>query len=120
IGSKELAAFRNLHHFREDVVISVAGPFEATRIADLLAAHLPPSRGTRPSPPIHGLPAPGHLVEERDTDQLQLALAWRTPGRLDPRRHAFRLLSVILGESAGSRLFQELREKRGLCYHVNC
>lgn len=120
IGGKELAAFRNLHHFRDDVVISVAGPYDAARIADLLAAHLPASRGSQISTAINGLPAPGHLVEERDTDQLQLALAWRTAGRLDPRRHAFRLLSTILGESAGSRLFQELREKRGLCYHVNC
>lgn len=120
IGKKELAAFRDLHHFREDVVISVAGPFEAARVAELLTAHLPASRRAHRSSAIDGLPAPGHLVEERDTDQLQLALAWRTPGRLDPRRHALRLLSTILGESAGSRLFQELREKRGLCYHVNC
>ncbi len=120
IRKKELAAFRDLHHFRDDVVISVAGPFAAGQVADLLAALLPPARASVPTAAIDRLPPPGHLIDERDTDQLQLALAWRAPGRLDPRRHALRLLSMILGESAGSRLFQELREKRGLCYQVNC
>ncbi len=120
IRKKELAAFRDLHHFREDVVISVAGPFDAAHVADLLATLLPQSRPSIPTTAIDGLPSPGHLIDERDPDQLQLALAWRTPGRLDPCRHALRLLSMILGESAGSRLFQELREKRGLCYQVNC
>ena len=56
--------------------------------------------------------------ESRDTDQLQLALAWHTPGRHSPQRHALRLLSLMLGESASSRLFLELREKRGLCYQI--
>lgn len=120
IKKKELAAFRDLHHFREDVVVSVAGPFSVRQVIDLLEEHLPKSRAAVASPQVNGLPKPGHVVDERDTDQLQLALAWRTPGRNDSRRHAYRLLSMILGESAGSRLFQELREKRGLCYHVSC
>ena len=120
IRKKELTAFRDLHHFREDVVISVAGPFSTQRVIDLLEKRLPTSRPAVASRLVDGLPKPGHVVDERDTDQLQLALAWRTPGRNDSRRHAYRLLSMILGESAGSRLFQELREKRGLCYHVSC
>ncbi len=120
IKRKELAAFRDLHHFREDVVISVAGPFRPEEVLRLLEKHLPAARPAVPSTRIGRLPEPGHVVDERDTDQLQLALAWRTPGRADERRHAYRLLSMLLGESAGSRLFQELREKRGLCYHVAC
>jgi predicted Zn-dependent peptidase len=120
IKKTELTAFRDRHHFRKDTVISVAGPFAAAAVADLLAQHLPQARDTVASAPVGQLPKPGHVIDERDTDQLQLALAWRLPGRFDERRHAFRLLSMILGESAGSRLFQELREKRGLCYHVSC
>lgn len=116
----ELATFRDRHHFRSDTVISVASPLSPQAVMEMLAPHLPHSRAAVESVPVNGLPKPGHVVDERDTDQLQLALAWRTPGRNDPRRHALRLLSMILGESAGSRLFQELREKRGLCYHVSC
>jgi len=120
IKKKELSAFRDLHHFREDVVVSVAGPFTVTDVIALLEGHLPASRPPVISTRVDDLPKPGHVIDERDTDQLQLAIAWRTPGRYDSRRHAYRLLSMILGESAGSRLFQELREKRGLCYHVSC
>jgi predicted Zn-dependent peptidase len=58
------------------------------------------------------------VSETRDTEQLQLALAWHTPGRHHPLRHALRLLSLMLGESASSRLFLELREERGLCYQI--
>lgn len=123
IAAREIAGFRDRHHFRDDVVISIAGPFEAARLADLLAPHLPASAAAAPAAQPFDpaqLPAPGHLIDQRETDQLQLALAWRTPGRLDPLRHALRLLAMILGESAGSRLFQELREKRGLCYQISC
>lgn len=120
IKKAELTAFRDRHHFRKDTVISVAGPFTARAVADLLSKHLPQAKESVAPDLVNELPAPGHVIDERDTDQLQLALAWRLPGRFDERRHAFRLLSMILGESAGSRLFQELREKRGLCYHVSC
>jgi predicted Zn-dependent peptidase len=120
IKKAELTAFRDRHHFRKDTVIAVAGPFTAATVADILAQHLPQSKDPGSTVPVKELPKPGHVIDERDTDQLQLALAWRLPGRFDERRHAFRLLSMILGESAGSRLFQELREKRGLCYHVSC
>ncbi len=58
------------------------------------------------------------LVDTRPTDQLQLALAWQTPGRHAEERHALRLLSLILGDSSSSRLFTELREERGLCYQI--
>ena len=61
---------------------------------------------------------PRSLEESRDTEQLQLALAWHAPGRDHPLRHAIRLLSLMLGETASSRLFLSLREERGLCYQI--
>ena len=58
-------------------------------------------------------------LERRETEQTQLALGFPAPGRHDRRRFAVRVLSAILGENMGSRLFQSLRERRGLCYSVN-
>ena len=52
----------------------------------------------------------------RDIDQVQLALAFHAAGRFDSTQPALRLLNVILGENTSSRLWNELREKRGLCY----
>lgn len=119
IGRDELLGFTRLHHHRDDLVISVAGPQEPPEILSLLEPLLPngltaPAALPYPEP----LDGPRTLREPRETAQVQLALGFRCFGRRDPRRHALRLLSTILGEGASSRLFQILREERGLCYHV--
>lgn len=121
INRGRLVAFRDRHHFRDDLVIAAAGPFGLAELRRLLEPRLPAAfhpavgrlgfdQATTP---------PTSLTESRETDQLQLALAWHTPGRHHPGRHALRLLSLMLGEAASSRLFLELREERGLCYHIS-
>jgi predicted Zn-dependent peptidase len=113
-----LLDFANKHHFRKDIVIATAGPMPAEAILKILLPllpkefKLPTPRAKQPLSPCR------EIIERRSTDQLQLALAWHTPGRHAPERHALRLLSLILGESSSSRLFTELREERGLCYQV--
>jgi predicted Zn-dependent peptidase len=120
ITRKKLLDFRNRHHFRDDLVIAAAGPFTLERVYELLAPHLPGSfhRANRALPFAPSASPPLRVSEARETDQLQLSLAWHTPGRHHPLRHALRLLSLMLGESASSRLYQELREERGLCYQI--
>jgi predicted Zn-dependent peptidase len=54
----------------------------------------------------------------KDTEQTQLALGIRTCSRHDERRYALRLLNTILGENMSSRLFQIIREDRGLAYSI--
>jgi predicted Zn-dependent peptidase len=54
----------------------------------------------------------------KKTEQTQIALGIRTTSRHDPRRHALRVLSIILGENMSSRLFQVVREDRGLAYSI--
>jgi len=54
----------------------------------------------------------------RKIEQTQLALAFRTCSRHDPRRFALRLLNTLLGENMSSRLFQVIREERGLAYSI--
>jgi predicted Zn-dependent peptidase len=69
-------------------------------------------------------PAPGFerrvLVEQRETNQSHLRLHWRAP--IDPadlrQRAALGVYSTLLGGSMGSRLFDEIREQRGLCYAI--
>ena len=115
-----LLEFRDRHHFRGDVVIAAAGPFTADEVMTAIAPHLPPvfHAGESP-PPFDRTKTPvGKISDTRETDQLQLSLAWHTPGRHSKSRHALRLLSLMLGETASSRLFLELREERGLCYQI--
>lgn len=119
IDRTTLTAFRDRHHFRNDVVIAIAGPFSMQQAIDAIAPHLPQRwLDAPPADPFIRHGKPGTIEEIRDTAQLQLAMAWHVPGHHHIDRHALRLLGPILGESASSRLFQELREKRGLCYHV--
>ncbi|MGP0103458.1 MAG: M16 family metallopeptidase [Solirubrobacteraceae bacterium] len=65
--------------------------------------------------------APQTLVEERDTNQSHLRMIYRPHVAVgDPReRAALSIYSTLLGGSMGSRLFDEIREKRGLCYSVS-
>lgn len=55
----------------------------------------------------------------KDTDQANLVLGVEAFGRDDKRRYAARVLSAILGEGMSSRLFIQVRERRGLAYHVS-
>lgn len=120
IDRDSLIAFRDRHHYRRDIVIAAAGPFGIEELERVIRRHLPEKfTGPCDFPAFDSSRAvAGRLVETRATDQLQLALAWHTPGRHSEDRHALRLLSQLLGEASSSRLFLSLREERGLCYQI--
>jgi predicted Zn-dependent peptidase len=71
------------------------------------------------------LPAPGPLEQpqvrllQKETEQAHICLGTRALSYLDPNRYALDLLNTILGEGMSSRLFLEIREKRGLAYDVH-
>jgi predicted Zn-dependent peptidase len=79
-----------------------------------------------PGLPANGRPEPAPpfqqrvMVTERDTNQSHLRLAWEP--KIDPtslrERAALSVYSTLLGGSMGSRLFDEIREQRGLCYAI--
>lgn len=121
IDRKALMAFRDLHHFRKDVVIAAAGPFGMKEVLEVIKPLLPSGfrEAGRPIAFDRERAKPGSVIDRRETEQLQLSLAWHTAGRHSEARHALRLLSLMLGETASSRLFLELREERGLCYQVS-
>jgi predicted Zn-dependent peptidase len=118
---ERLLAFRRQHHVAPAIVIAVAGgcePGECRRAVARWAKRFQPA--PRPGfEPVRHLPCgPVVKLERRRIEQTQLALGVRTCSRHDPRRYALRLLNVLLGENASSRLFQTLREERGITYHV--
>lgn len=67
---------------------------------------------------VEEFPGTPFLSETRDIDQCQWVMSFPAPGRTSPHRHALRLFSVLWGETMSSRLFQEIREKRGLAYSI--
>ncbi len=66
----------------------------------------------------HGLPEESIIIEEREIEQTNIRLAVQGPARRDPDRYALALLHTVLGRGMSSRLFQEVRERRGLAYSV--
>jgi predicted Zn-dependent peptidase len=97
----------NLSHVPDDPALEEAfGRFPS----------LEPDGGFEPAPPFE----PQTLVEERDSNQSHLRISYRP--QVDPRdleqRAALSIFSTLLGGSMGSRLFDEIREQRGLAYSV--
>ena len=79
------------------------------------------SRRTKAADPAAaraGRPKPGLRFQRKDTEQYHVCLGAPGVSRSDRRRFAASILDAILGGSASSRLFQEIREKRGMAYAV--
>jgi len=117
----ELVGFQRLNYVIGATVIAAAGRLSHRQIVNAVSrvASLFPS-GKRPrfSPSRNGQTGPRFRLFTKKTEQTQLALGIRTCSRHDERRFALRLLNTILGENMSSRLFQVVREDRGLAYNI--
>jgi predicted Zn-dependent peptidase len=110
------------HYHGSQTIITASGAVtheEVEKLASKLLGKLPSGRLVRTVKAPKPHTAPRIFIESRESQQSQLALSFRGVGSADPRRFASNLLHVILGGNMSSRLFQELRERRGLCYSVS-
>lgn len=116
----EIAAFHGRHYHPSNVVVAVAGNLDHDEVVKLVEHGLEGSAGDRPPrEPYGGDPPPRPLaVLERATEQAHLVLGMRALRRDDPDRYALTVLNQVLGGGMSSRLFQEVREERGLAYSV--
>jgi predicted Zn-dependent peptidase len=107
------------------IVVTAAGRVDHSQVLDLVSAAFGKrlSGNARPAPLRLGEPgpdrpaAPTALIRRR-TEQTHLLLGAPSMGRLDDRRYAGAVLDAAVGGGMSSRLFQEIREKRGLVYTV--
>ena len=112
-----LARWQRKHYHAGNLVAALAGKFspaQADSLRDLLAAL--PSGLPAQSPPVTYRPAV--TAKKKAIEQNHLILAFPAPSYLDERRPQVLLLNALLGGGCSSRLFQQLREARGLCYSV--
>lgn len=118
IGPDALQRYMRTHYTPKNIVVSASGKLEHQQVVDLVARHfadLPAATQDAPAPAVYG---GGDYRELRDLDQAHLVLGFPAMGYGDPDFHAAMLLSVLLGGGMSSRLFQEIREKRGLVYSI--
>jgi predicted Zn-dependent peptidase len=116
---EQIAAFHGARYAPRNVVVAAAGSVDHDRLVKLVADRLPD--GHPASPQFD--PAPGAFparvcFKRKDTEQFHVALGAPGLARDDDRRFALRILDGIFGGTSSSRLFQEVREKRGLAYAV--
>jgi predicted Zn-dependent peptidase len=116
----DISAYHDERYLPSNIVVAAAGNVDHDRLAKLVdtavaGAAASPAPAPSDSPPVG---APARLFHRKDTEQYHLALGARGIPRGDDRRFALRILDAILGGSTSSRLFQEVREKRGLAYAV--
>jgi predicted Zn-dependent peptidase len=107
-------------HFAADrVLITAAGKVNhsalVAQVEEAFAA-LPLPLGTRLAQPVGTTVR--RILEEEDEDQVHFCWGGRTFPATDPRNFALAMIDAALGASTTSRLFQEVREKRGLAYDV--
>ena len=123
VTPRALAAYHRTMYVPGNIVIAAAGHLQHDRLVRLLeraqrAKTEAAARTTRVRPLLVKTPPPGYRFTRKNTEQYHVCVGAPGISRSDRRRFAASILDAILGGSASSRLFQEIREKRGMAYAV--
>src|ERR1700761_3562070 len=119
---RDLLNYRRKFYHSGNLCITVAGKTELAEVKELLRPFLrkfPTGSRAMATPAARRQTSPRIEVVRKSIEQTQFVVGMRGVSRHDPRRSAFRLMSVILGENMSSRLFQNVREKHGLAYSIS-
>jgi predicted Zn-dependent peptidase len=124
---RQIQSFYRRRYTAPTIVIAAAGNLDHAAVVKLVRQALQgtpldtepaePSRPRPATPRVRTLAAQT-VVEHKDTEQAHVVLGCPGIGRLDERRFALGVLNNVLGGGMSSRLFQEIREQRGLAYSV--
>ncbi|HZN90316.1 MAG TPA: pitrilysin family protein [Thermoleophilaceae bacterium] len=114
----DIAAWHDGRYVPGNIVVAAAGNLDHERIVELVGGAVGDAVTVPAKPGGPNGAAPGLRFFAKDTEQYHLCLGGPGLPRGDDRRFALRVLDTIVGGSTSSRLFQEVREKRGLAYAV--
>jgi predicted Zn-dependent peptidase len=123
VSRRSVAAYHRARYTAANVVVAAAGSVEHKPLLALVERMEeklgdPPARKPAARAPFIASPSPTLRFQRKDTEQYHVCLGAPGISRSDKRRFAASILDGVLGGSASSRLFQEIREKRGLAYSV--
>ncbi len=122
IQRKNLINFMKRNYLAQNTLICVAGNFQEEKVRKLITKYfLNIQKGQAPKKAkvVEKQKSPKVLLQQRDTQQTHLCIGTRAFSLFDKRRYALSLLAYILGGMMSSRLFVEIREKRGLGYYLS-
>ena len=123
VSKRSLLSYHRAMYTPANIVVAAAGAIDHEQLVRLVERGVERRQALQPGKPrvrplIAKTPKPGLRFQRKDTEQYHVCLGAPGISRSDRRRFAASILDAILGGSASSRLFQEIREKRGLAYAV--
>jgi len=118
-GRDDLLRFFQARYRGRRLVLSAAGRLKHDRFVELSRHAFGSLTGNTLSEPTEApVVKPGIAVLRKELEQVHLIVGTTAPSAVSPQRHTGFILNAVLGGSMSSRLFQEIREKRGLAYEV--
>lgn len=119
IDRETILKYLDEEYTRDNIVVSVSGNFNEKEICALFEHELSSlKRSKHLKEKIQTTYAPNYKVKVKDIEQTHICLGTKTFGLVDDRHYALILLNNIMGGSMSSRLFQNIREEKGLAYSV--
>ncbi|NLY80956.1 MAG: insulinase family protein [Lysinibacillus sp.] len=117
---ERIQAYMNKHYYPKNVVISVAGNVSKELLLHIesLFSHFEASKEAVPLKLTYPAFHSGQFVKERDVEQSHLAMSFPAVGLRDSNYYSFIAFNNVLGGNMSSRLFQEVREEKGLAYSI--
>lgn len=119
----DLADFMSNYYVGENIVISVAGNFDKEEVLNQIEKSFSSLKATpknancvtKRTTPVY---TPVHIEKKQDIEQIHLNMAFEIPSFVDEARYEFTIINAVLGGDVNSRLFQKIREDRGLTYNI--
>src|SRR3954454_16780362 len=119
VPTPDIAAWHDARYVGPNMVVAAAGNVEHERVVELTKGAFGEAQGDLPTgPQLPNGHRPTVAFHRKDTEQYHLCVGAPGIPRGDDRRFTLRVLDTLLGGSRSSRLFREVREKRGLAYSV--
>ena len=121
IDRGKLSSFKEKYYVPANIVVSAAGLLEHDKFVKFVKDIFTSAKKQEESAYSkvkEGQSAPALKILEKQTEQTHMALGFHAFKRGHPLRHAMGIMNIVLGANMSSRLFNELREKRGLAYEI--
>ncbi len=115
---EQMLSWRERNYWASRIVVCAAGNIDHKALAkecERMLGGIERGQGPQRQSPVFASSA---QTEAKPLDQTHIVLGFSAPNYRDPRIYQLQILSSVLGGGMSSRLFQEVREKRGLCYSV--
>ncbi|MDH4183360.1 MAG: insulinase family protein [Nitrospinota bacterium] len=120
VQREDFIKYRDLHYTAGNCVLAAAGDITPSRAQELAEKYFPiqPGAGKAPAAPYRPLEGQRSRLIKKKTEQGHFVLGFPIPGEEDPIQPALKILSTVMGGAMSSRLFHEIRERRGLAYYI--